>query len=160
MSDVAVEQSQFLTFEIGDEHYAVEVMGVREVLEIGNLTRIPKMPDYMRGVINLRGSVVPVVDLRMKFGMTQTESTLDTRIIVLEVTVMNDEIVIGALADKVNEVIEISRDQIEAAPKIGTRLKNEMIKGVGKRENQFVIILDVEKIFSAEDLEQIIEKRE
>lgn len=161
MSDLKIHQNQYLTFELENEHYAIGVMKVREVVELEELTRIPKMPPYMRGVINLRGSVVPVLDLRMKFGMTATEKSIDTRIVVLEVMVSEDEeIVLGALADRVNEVIDLSQEQIEAAPKIGTRLRNDVILGVGKRDQQFIIILDIDKIFSYEDIDQIVEAQE
>lgn len=160
MSDLMVDQDQYLTFELGNEHYAIGVMKVREVLELDEVTRIPKMPAYMRGVINLRGSVVPVLDLRMKFGMSPTEKTIETRIVVLEISVADEEVVLGALADRVNEVIDLTQDQIEAAPRIGTRLKNDVIKGVGKRDNQFIIILDIDRIFTLEDIEQIVESRD
>ncbi|KGE73846.1 chemotaxis protein CheW [Spirochaeta lutea] len=160
MADNIVQKNQYLTFELGRETYAIEVMRVREVLELNDLTRIPKMPEYMRGVINLRGSVVPVLDLRLKFGLEQAEKTLDTRIVVLEVGVNGEEVVLGALADKVNEVIEIPENQIDPAPRIGTRLKNEVLQGVGKRDEQFIIILDIDKIFSADEIDSIIERQE
>jgi purine-binding chemotaxis protein CheW len=106
----------------------------------------------MRGVINLRGSVVPVLDMRLKFGMTITERTVNTCIIVVEVSFDGDTMVIGALVDSVQEVFELEPDQIEPAPKIGTQLKTEFIKGMGKRDEQFIIILDADKVFSSEEL--------
>jgi purine-binding chemotaxis protein CheW len=109
----------------------------------------------MRGVINLRGSVVPVVDLRLKFGMTRTENTVNTCIIIVEVTVDEETTVLGALADSVQEVLDLEPGHIEPAPKIGTRLNTEFIKGMGKRENNFIIILDIDKVFSVSDLAQV-----
>jgi purine-binding chemotaxis protein CheW len=159
MAEENLQKNQYLTFELGKESYAIEVLKVREVLELNDLTRIPRMPQYMRGVINLRGSVVPVIDLRVKFAMTQTEKTLDTRIVVLEVQVEEELVVLGALADRVNEVIELSDDQIDPAPKIGTRLRTEVLKGVGKRDEQFIILLDIDRIFSSDDIEEIVESQ-
>jgi purine-binding chemotaxis protein CheW len=109
----------------------------------------------MRGVINLRGSVVPVVDLRLKFGMTKTESSVNTCIIITEVTVDNDITILGALADSVQEVLDLEPGSIAAAPKIGTRLKTEFIKGMGKRDDRFIIILDIDKVFSSDELAMV-----
>jgi purine-binding chemotaxis protein CheW len=106
----------------------------------------------MRGVINLRGSVVPVVDLRLKFGMTKTEKTVNTCIIIAEVTVDNETTILGALADSVQEVMDLEASQVEPAPKIGTRLNTEFIKGMGKQNNNFIIILDIDKVFSTSEL--------
>jgi purine-binding chemotaxis protein CheW len=109
----------------------------------------------MRGVINLRGSVVPVIDLRLKFGMSETERTVNTCIIVVEVNMDGETIVLGSLADSVQEVIEMEPEQIEAAPHIGTHLNKDFIKGMGKHDNRFVMILDIDKIFSAHELEAV-----
>jgi purine-binding chemotaxis protein CheW len=106
----------------------------------------------MAGVINLRGSVVPVVDLRLCFEMSKTESTRNTCIVVVEVLLDNESTVIGALADSVEEVIDLDPDQIEPAPRIGTRIRTEFIKGMGKRDSQFIMILDIDRVFSAEEL--------
>jgi purine-binding chemotaxis protein CheW len=110
------------------------------------------MPDFVRGVINLRGSVVPVVDLRAKFGLPPTERTVDTRILIVEITVDQESTVLGALADAVKEVIELEPEQIDPPPKIGTRLKTDFIRGVGKRDDEFIIILDVDRVFSNDEL--------
>lgn len=154
MSVAAINKTEpYLTFQLDEEIFAVEVFRVREVLELNKITKVPRMPDFMSGVINLRGSVVPVIDLRLKFGMTKTEKTIDTCIIVLEIEIDGENIVIGTLADSVQEVFEIDPENIEPAPKIGTRLKTEFIKGMGKREEVFLMILDINKIFSSEELE-------
>ena len=146
------ETVQYLTFKLADEIFAFDVAKVREILEITTITKVPQTPDYMRGVINLRGSVVPVVDLRLKFGMAATESGVNTCIIIVEITLDGDTTVVGALADSVQEVVELEPGQIEPAPRIGTRLNTEFIKGMGKQNDRFIIILDIDKVFSADDL--------
>src|SRR5512135_2970730 len=120
-----LETTQYLTFKLGDEVFAVDISKVREVLDFTTVTKVPRTPDFMRGVINLRGSVVPVVDMRLKFGMSQTEKTVNTCIIIVEVTLENETTVLGALADSVQEVIDLGPEHIEPAPKIGTRLNTE-----------------------------------
>ncbi len=151
----AVELTQYLTFKLEDEIYATDIAQVREVLEYTRVTKVPRTPDYMRGVINLRGHVVPVLDLKLRFGMQRTEQTVNTCIIIVEVHLDGENTVIGALADSVQEVIELDPTQIEPAPRIGTRLNTEFIRGMGKRDEQFVIILDIEKVFSAEELADV-----
>lgn len=146
------QATQYLTYKLDEEIFAIDISKVREVLDFTAITKVPQTPDFMRGVINLRGSVVPIVDLRRKFGMTETERTVNTCIIIVEVSVDNERTILGALADSVQEVIDLEPDQIESAPRIGMRLKTDFIKGMGKRDSQFVIILDIDKVFSAEEL--------
>ncbi len=146
------ESAQYLTFKLSLEVFAVEVAKVREILEYSSITKVPKTPEFMRGVINVRGSVVPVVDLRSKFGMRLTELTVNTCIIVLEIDLDEETTVLGALADSVQEVIELEPGQIEPAPRIGTQLKTEFIKGIGKRGNEFIMILDIDKVFSNNEI--------
>ncbi|MEK6744346.1 MAG: chemotaxis protein CheW [Nitrospirota bacterium] len=153
MADTSItETTQFLTFKLGDEVFALDISKVREVLDFTTVTKVPRTPEFMRGVINLRGSVVPVVDLRLKFGMTRTESSVNTCIIITEVTVDNDTTILGALADSVQEVLDLEPGSIAPAPKIGTKLKTEFIKGMGKRDDRFIIILDIDKVFSTDEL--------
>jgi len=147
-----LETTQYLTFKLGDELFALDIAKVREVLDFTEITKVPRTPAFMRGVINLRGSVVPVVDMRLKFGMSMTEKTVNTCIIIVEVIVDSETTILGALADSVQEVMDLEPDHIEPAPKIGTRLSTVFIKGMGKREGKFVIILDVDKIFSTDEL--------
>ena len=149
------ETTQFLTYKLGDEVFALDITKVREVLDFTTVTKVPRTPEFMRGVINLRGSVVPVVDLRLKFGMTRTESSVNTCIIITEVTVDNDTTVLGALADSVQEVLDLEPGSIAPAPKIGTKLKTEFIKGMGRRDDRFIIIFDIDKVFSSDDLEMV-----
>jgi purine-binding chemotaxis protein CheW len=146
---------QCLTFKLAEEIYAIDVGKVKEVLDFTKITKVPKTPDFMRGVINLRGSVVPVVDMRLKFGMSVTEKTVNTCIIVMEVNLDNETTVIGALADSVQEVIDLEPNQIEPAPRIGTRINTEFIKGMGKHEEEFLIILDIDKVFSQDEITQV-----
>jgi purine-binding chemotaxis protein CheW len=143
---------QYLTFQLGEEVFGLDVSHVREILEFTAVTKVPKTPDYMRGVINLRGSVVPVLDMRLKFGLTRTEKTVNTCIIVVEVSFEDEHRIIGALVDSVQEVFEMEPEQIEPAPKIGAQLKTEFIKGMGKKDDHFIIILNIDKVFSSEDL--------
>lgn len=149
------ETVQYLTFKLDDEVFALDVAKVREILEITSITKIPQTPEFMRGVINLRGSVVPVIDMRLKFGMSATEQTINTCIIVVEVTLEGETSVLGALADSVQEVIEMEPEQIEPAPHIGTRLNTNFIKGMGKHENDFVMILDIDKVFSEDEISAV-----
>jgi purine-binding chemotaxis protein CheW len=144
--------NQFLTFTLNDEHYAVAVAKVREVLEYTKITKLPRTAAFMKGIINLRGSGLPVIDLRLKFGMEETPIKKDTAIIVLDVTSADGEIVVGALADAVHEVVEIAADKVEAAPKFGTKLAAEFIQGVGKRDDGFIIILDIDRIFNNDEV--------
>ena len=146
------EMRQYLTFKLGNEVFGIDVAKVREVLDFTTITEIPRTPDFMSGVINLRGSVVPVVDLRLCFQMSKTERTRNTCIVVVEVMLDGEATVIGALADSVEEVIDLEPDQIQPAPRIGARIRTDFIKGMGKREMQFIMILDIDRVFSAEEL--------
>jgi purine-binding chemotaxis protein CheW len=143
---------QYLTFKLGDEVFATDVAKVREVLDFTNITKIPRTPDFMSGVINLRGNVVPVVDLRLCFEMSKTEKTVNTCIVVVEMLVDGESNVIGALADSVEEVIDLEPDQIQPPPRIGTKIRTDFIKGMGKRDAQLIMILDIDRVFSVEEL--------
>ena len=149
------ETRQYLTFKLGNEVFATDVAKVREVLDFTAITEIPRTPDFMSGVINLRGSVVPVVDLRLCFEMSKTERTSNTCIVVVEVLLEGESTVIGALADSVEEVIDLEPDQIQPAPRIGTQIRTDFIKGMGKRDAQFIMILDIDRVFSAEELSAV-----
>ena len=146
------QTTQYLTFKLGDEVFALDISKVREVLDFTSVTKVPRTPEFMRSVINLRGSVVPVVDLRLKFGMSKTENGVNTCVIITEVTVDGDTTILGALSDSVQEVLDLDAEHIAPAPKIGTKLRTEFIKGMGKRDDRFIIILDVDKVFSADEL--------
>ena len=143
---------QYLTFQLGDEVFALDVSHVREILELTTVTKVPRTPEYMRGVINLRGSVVPVLDMRLKFGLSRTEETVNTCIVVVEASFEGEHTIIGALVDSVQEVFGLEPGEIEPAPKIGTRLKTDFIMGMGKKGDRFIIILDMDKVFSSAEL--------
>ncbi len=149
------ESVQYLTFELADEVFALDVAKVREILELTTITKVPQTPEFMTGVINLRGSVVPVVDMKLKFGMSMTVQTVNTCIIVVEVNLEGSTIVLGALADSVREVVEMEPESIEPAPRIGTKLDTDFIKGMGKIDDHFVMILDIDKIFSSAELSNL-----
>ena len=153
MGATAIETTtQYLTFKLDEEVFALDISKVREVLDYTNITKVPRTPEYMRGVINLRGSVVPVVDMRLKFGMTMTERSVNTCIIIVEVDLEGEKTILGALADSVQEVLDLDPESIEPAPKIGTRLNTDFIMGMGKRDAKFIIILDIDRVFSSSEL--------
>ncbi len=147
-----IDANQYLTFKLGDEEFGLTIAKVREVLDFTSLTKVPQTPDYMCGVLNLRGSVVPVVDLKLKFGLQQTVRTVNTCIIIVEIEIDGEITVLGILADAVHEVVEIAAEQVEPAPKIGTRLDTAFIQGMGKLEEDFVVILDIDKVFSLDEI--------
>jgi len=149
------QMNQYLTFKLQDEIFALDISTVREVLDFTTITKVPKTPDFMRGVINLRGSVVPVIDLRLKFGMTVTEKTVNTCVIIVEVKVDGEKVILGVLADSVQEVMDLENDKIEPAPRIGTHLKTDFIKGMGKHYDQFLMLLDIDKVFSSNEIAEL-----
>ncbi len=154
-----VKATTYLTFILGTESFGVDVRNVREVLDFTTITRVPRMPEFMRGVINLRGSVVPVIDMRLKFGMEKAEDTVDTCVIVMEISLDGETTVVGALSDAVKEVFDLEAGQIEPPPRIGTSLNTEFIRGMGKHDEEFIIILDIDRVFSAEELALVAEER-
>lgn len=152
MSEIKAENNQYLTFNLDGEVFAIEVSKVREILDHTELTRIPQMPTFMCGVINLRGSVVPVVDMRIKFGLPTIDETVDTCIIIVEVCIDNETSVLGALVDSVQEVIDIDGDQIEEPPRMGSRMNSDFLHGMGKYDERFIMILNIDKVFSSDEL--------
>ena len=150
-----METDQYLAFKLEDEIFAFDISKVREVLEFDTVTKVPQTPEMMKGVINLRGSVVPVIDMRIKFGMGATEKTVNTVIIIIEIDLDGESPMIGALVDSVNEVMDLDTEHIEPPPNIGTQLNTEFIKGMGKQNGEFIIILDIEQIFSSAELELV-----
>ena len=142
----------YLTFKLEYETFAIDVTQVREILDLISITRVPRSPEYMKGVINVRGSVVPVIDLRTRFGMPQAIHTVDTRIIIMEISTEEKATILGAIADSVDDVLELEPTQIEKAPELGARWRSEFIKGIGKSEDSFIIILDISKVLSSDDL--------
>ena len=152
MNTVITEIAQYITFKLGDELFAINVSQVREVLEVTQITKVPTAPDYMRGVVNVRGKAIPVVDLRLRFGLPKNADTVHTRVIVMELDIDGEVTVIGGIADSVHEVIELEPSQINPPPRIAMRWKTELIKGMGRRGDEFTIVLDINAVFSSEDL--------
>jgi purine-binding chemotaxis protein CheW len=154
MNDRAVQQyDQYLTFTLDREVFALNIATVREVLEYTQITRIPRVPEFIRGVINLRGHAVPVIDMRLRFGLEATKETVNTCIIIVEVAMEGERVVFGALADSVREVVDLDEGTIEQAPNMGTAVNTEFIKGIGRIDAEFVMILEIDKVFSFEDLD-------
>lgn len=157
--------NQYLTFEMAGEGYAIPIAHIREVLLVPSVTRIPRMPEFMRGVINLRGSVVPVLDLRLKFCMGSTEITPATAIIVIEIPTPGDEngagtMRLGVFADSVKKVITIMPESIEPPPKIGMCVNTAFILGMGRVDSGFIVILNIRDILRDEDLASVEESTE
>lgn len=146
------EQQQYLTFVLGGEMFAIGILCVKEIIEYGDLTVVPMMPECIRGVINLRGAVVPVVDLACRFGRRSTDLTRRTCIVIVEVEGEGERQDIGVIVDAVSEVLEIQGGQIEPAPAFGARIRTDFIHGMGKVDGKFVIILNVNKVLSLDDL--------
>jgi purine-binding chemotaxis protein CheW len=138
---------QYLTFRLDQELFAVDIAKVHEVLEYSSVTKVPRTPDFMRGVINLRGNVVPVVDMRLKLGLSPTERTVDTCVIITEVALDGETTVVGALADAVQEVIGLDDADILPPPRMGVCIDVNLIRGMGRRDDQFIMLLDIDQIF-------------
>jgi purine-binding chemotaxis protein CheW len=151
---VKVEEapSQYLTFALGSEMFAVGILNVKEIIEYGNLTEIPMMPAFIRGVINLRGSVVPVIDLSARFGGSQTEVGRRTCIVIVEVEDDEAKHDIGIMVDAVSEVLDIPGSEIEPPPAFGAKIRADFIFGMGKVAGKFVIILNINKVLSVEEI--------
>jgi len=137
-----------LTFGLHGEIFAIEAGIVREILDMVAVTDVPGARDFVGGIINVRGSIVPLVDLRLRFGMEPTQATIDTRIVVVDVMLDGEAVTIGLLADKVYEVTEIAAAAIEETPKVGMRWQPEFIRCIGKRHDDFVIVPDMERLFN------------
>jgi purine-binding chemotaxis protein CheW len=146
------EIAQYLTFLLSGEMYAVGILNVKEIIEYGQLTEIPMMPAFIRGVINLRGSVVPVIDLAARFGGRQTESSRRTCIVIIELTSAEERHDIGVVVDAVSEVLEVSSADIEPPPSFGAKIRADFIQGMGKIGGKFVIILDIQRVLSVEEI--------
>lgn len=154
------DTGQYLTFRLGDEIFAFNVLKINEVMELSQITRIPGSNDVMIGVINLRGSVVPVVDLRKKLNMTEKEYTIDTSIIIIDAEYGDEKVTLGVLVDAAKKVIMLDKTQLEPPPKVGMNLNIDYITAIGKHDNSFIILLDSDKIFSEEELVAAADKKE
>ncbi len=150
------ETARYVTFKLGDEMFAIDVFKAREVLDVTHVTRVPTSPNYMRGVVNVRGNSIPVIDLRSKFGLPPKEDTKNTRIIVLELEIEEQTVVIGGLADSVHEVIELEPEEINESPSLGMKWRTDLILGMGKRDENFIIILDIERILNEDESQTLL----
>jgi purine-binding chemotaxis protein CheW len=151
MENDAPNQRQYLTFFLADEQYAVGVLSVKEIIEYGIVTKVPTTPPYVRGVINLRGSVVPVIDLAVKFGLPPMPVGRRTCIVIMETTLLGEKVVMGIVADAVSQVIQFSAQDIESAPAFGTSVRLEYLEGMAKLGTKFVLILNMDQVFAVDD---------
>jgi purine-binding chemotaxis protein CheW len=157
---VVDDNHQYLAFTLGGETYAIAILRIKEIISYGQLTTVPMMPPFVRGVINLRGSVVPVIDLMARFGRSQTEVQRRTCIVILEAVRSADDAGavqqdIGVMVDAVNEVVEIPADQIEPAPAFGARIRSDFIRGMGKLNGRFVMILNLDSVLAVDELAEV-----
>jgi purine-binding chemotaxis protein CheW len=152
----ALQPAQYLTFLLGGDAFAIGILAIKEIIEYGDLTEVPMMPAYIRGVINLRGAVVPVMDLQARFGRPSGAITKKTCIVIVEIGLHEQRQVIGVLVDAVNEVLDIPHAEIEPPPAFGTRIRADFIHGMGKVRGKFVILLDVDQVLSVEEIETLV----
>lgn len=145
----------FLTFRMMSEIFAIDVVKVLEILELSKITKVPRSPEFMVGIINLRGNVLPVIDARIKFGMPHKDATVDSCIIVMTIDVDGEDVTLGALVDSVSEVLEIPAETIQKSPSIGAKYNSTFIDGLVKINDDFIMILNIGRAFSQEDLGQL-----
>jgi len=151
--DLSGEIKSYLTFNLGEEVFACHVNKLLHILEIPKITEVPGSPSYMNGMIDLRGSVLPVIDARVKLGMPPIEYTKNTCIVVMDINIDKDRLLVGVLVDAVAEVLEFDENKILPPPNLGSKYKSEYIKGIVKKEKQFIIILDIDTVFSLDDID-------
>lgn len=155
-----VEQQQYLTFFLAGEEYAITILKVKEIIEYHTVTTVPRTPKWVRGVINLRGAVVPVIDLAVKFGIEERAVTRTTCIIIMEGCSEDQSSIIGVIADAVSQVIDLPAGEIHEPPSFGTRVRVDFLRGVAPLGNKFALLLDVEKVLSADELVSLNEVRD
>ncbi len=149
---IAMLAGKYLTFRLAEEEYGIEILKVQEIIKMMDITKVPRMPDFVRGVINLRGKVIPVIDLRLKFGMEAKETTDKTCVVVVQLKGAASKITMGAIVDEVSEVLDISGEQIEPPPEFGTTVDTAFILGMGKVGKKVIMLLDVDRVLSAKEL--------
>jgi len=152
-----VEQQQYLTFLLADEEYAISILRVKEIIGYDTVTSVPKTPGWIRGVINLRGNVVPVVDLAVRFGLTARPVTKTTCIIIVEWQMERQNTMMGVMADAVSQVMNIAEEEIQPAPSFGTRVNVDYLRGMAQMGKKFALLLDIDKVLSAEDTSDLKE---
>lgn len=144
--------NKYVTLTLEKELYALRISLVREILELNEITSIPQTPDYVRGIVNLRGTAVPVIDLRRKFGLPLAQSDLSTRVLIMEVLLGDEPLTVGLIADSVREVIEIDEAQIDPPPKMGCIKNSRLLDGITKHEGRFVLLLNADRIFAEDEV--------
>jgi len=143
---------RFLTFTLGAEHFAINIVSVREILDMTDITHIPQTPPAVRGVVNVRGAAVPVIDLRLRFGMEEVERTVNTRIIIVEIPSSDGVTVLGAIADSVKEVLEMESGAIAPPPAMGVSVKTDYLRGIGKADGRFILVLDIAQVLGTDEV--------
>lgn len=152
------EDTQYLTFTSAGDMFAIGILAIKEIIEYGNLTSVPMMPDFVRGVINVRGAVVPVIDLAARFGRSRSEATRRSCIVIIEArTTQGEQQDIGVMVDAVSAVMEIPASEIEPPPNFGARIRVDFISGMAKLNNKFVIVLNVDRVLSVEEMAMLSE---
>jgi len=149
---------QFLTFKLNEEEYGVSILNIKEIVDYGHVTKVPMMTDFIAGVINLRGSVVPVVDLALRFSKIPSIRTKRSSIVILEIEHESKKIEIGITVDVVDEVLDIVPNEIEVTPSFGTKIRTDFISGMGKVDGQLLVLLNIEKILDIEELSAVEEQ--
>ena len=149
---------QYLTFALGDDVFALDIRTVREIIQYSAMTTVPLMPDFVRGVINLRGAVVPVIDLQARFGRSQAPVNKKTCVVIVDVSRNGEKVELGLMVDAVSEVIDIAQTQIEPPPQFGTSIQRDFILGMGKVAGEFIVILEPERALSIDDMATLVEK--
>jgi purine-binding chemotaxis protein CheW len=148
----SVEQQQYLTFLLANEEYAISILKVKEIIEYDTVTTVPKTPKWVRGVINLRGNVVPVVDLAVKFGLEAKPVTKTTCIVIVETLYESQTTTIGVVADAVSQVMDLTTGDIQPVPEFGTKVKVDYLLGMAQLGKKFALLLDVDKVLSTDEL--------
>jgi purine-binding chemotaxis protein CheW len=154
-SDYSGKIESYLTFKLDDELYAANVNNVISIIELTKITKVPRTPDFIKGVINLRGTVLPIIDMKIKFGLPPTEFTSNTSILVLDIQIDNELVKLGAIVDSVQEVLEISQNDILPAPSFGSNYQSEFVEGMYKNDDAFILILNIGRIFTEDELTTI-----
>ncbi len=151
--DANMDIKSYLTFKLDEEVFACHVNKLLHILEIPHITEIPGSPNYMKGIIDLRGKVLPVIDAKVKIGMPPVEYTKDTCIVVMDITLDNDSLLVGVLVDSVSEVLEFNEDKILPAPNLGSKYHSDFIEGIVRKDDKFIMILDIDMVFSLDDID-------
>ena len=152
---VKKQDNKYLTFKLGEEKYAIPIIKIKEIIGMISITKVPKLPEFIKGVINLRGRIIPVIDLRLKLGLEQKDYNERTSIIVIELLTTNETLTSGLIVDTVNDVLDIAKENIEPPPKYGAGVNQEFLKGMGKVKDEVIMLIDVDKVFSEEETEKL-----